>query len=149
MKLAYFKFSEVDKMNELLSKTRIASGAKPFVSQAGEFIIPYEDGLPPTNAQLAMQLAEMRNGYIQERELLSESLTYLSTRLERNNTEIASISGIVDEKGRSLYKNNQRVDQLENENKNYEATITVNNEELTRLNLNIELLEARMKELQG
>ena len=133
-----FKISEGEAISALLKESRLASSAHILVSD-GQVAIPIEDGLPPTNNQIASQLAEVRNGYIFEKELAEHSLRVNNTKLE--SIEVYRDQKSVIEKKALWEKAGREVDETKN-------LILMNEAEINRLTVNITLLNVRIDELK-
>lgn len=133
-----FKISEGEAISALLKEGRLASSAHILVSD-GQVAIPIEDGLPPTNNQIASQLAEVRNGYIFEKELAEHSLRVNNTKLE--SIEVYRDQKNVIEKKALWEKAGRDIDETKN-------LILMNEAEINRLTVNITLLNVRIDELK-
>ena len=133
-----FKISEGEAISALLKESRLASSAHILVSD-GQVAIPIEDGLPPTNKQIASQLAEVRNGYIFEKELAEHSLRVNNTKLE--SIEVYRDQKNVIEKKALWEKAGRDIDETKN-------LILMNEAEINRLTVNITLLNVRIDELK-
>ena len=149
-----FKISEGEAISALLKESRLASSAHILVSD-GQVAIPIEDGLPPTNKQIASQLAEVRNGYIFEKELAEHSLRVNNAKLKSVELFLSDlmnepISSTVDKKvtfsEAAISKNKQEKGKRDiDETKNL---ILMNEAEINRLTVNITLLNVRIDELK-
>ena len=133
-----FKISEGEAISALLKESRLASSAHILVSD-GQVAIPIEDGLPPTNKQIASQLAEVRNGYIFEKELAEHSLRVNNAKLE--SIEVYRDQKNVIEKKALWEKAGRDIDETKN-------LILMNEAEINRLTVNITLLNVRIDELK-
>jgi len=145
-----FLISDSEGINELLQKYRLAAGASILVSD-GHVNIPYEDGNPPTVSQEIIFIQECINDHKNKRKDLVHSNSVVKKLIEDANTRIADAAEKLSNHGgkggkaalQSTHDNAVSVrDQLENQ-------ILMNNHEIFRIDLNIEVFQESIEQLQA
>jgi hypothetical protein len=92
IKVASFKISDSDGINNLLSKYRLASGAHILVSE-GQLCVPYEDGLEPNNEQKAIEILEQKKTMQIDYRMLTHSQRVLEEQIKDIEGKIAMAKG--------------------------------------------------------
>jgi len=151
LKVASFKFNEADKINNLLSKYRLASGAHIMVSN-GELVVPYEDGEEATKEQKIIAIKEQKNTMLQQAEIITHSNHVLSFLIKDGNTKLADLEEkIAGMKGAGSEKDSLKKEASEYRNQlsQMETQKRQNEHELARLAVNCEIFDETIAELSA
>lgn len=154
LKVQSFKFSDSEGINALLSQYRLAQGASIFVSN-GEICIPYEDGEALNNSQKIIAIKEKVNGLKQSIDIIEHTLMVdrglLEKVTERMNEVKADLAEAEGTKGKNKYDTskelNKRISDLEQGVQEVKNRIMTNEQEILRMETEIEIYEEEIGEL--
>lgn len=155
LRLKSFNFDQDQEMNALLDNYRLAQGAHVFVSD-GKIIIPYEDGLPKTNAQRIIDIKEQKNIILDQVHIITHSqdvLENLKVDAERRVDEAeANFAEAKNKSGKDKYDEVKKCEEVLKQAKdaltNVLSQIEQNKVELVRLQLNTEIFDEEINELR-
>lgn len=157
LKTQSFKMSDCKGMNALLDRYPLAQGMHILVSN-GEVIIPFQDGEPETLACRVTTIKEQINSLLVQKELIEQTRMYLKrstaekrTRLDELQSNIAEAENTKNSKGKTqTIKEMKDVEAVAiNALKQETNQLLMNDREIERLDLNIEVLTERIKELEN
>lgn len=154
LKLKSFKISEGEEASKFL-ETNVLHGKSSILVSNGEFVIPYEDGLPPTKEQMIIMINEDKNMVVNQLLPITHSQKVMSYQIEGIAKKIASLKDQINvtPKGKADYDKNKVIDaeisRLTKVQTAHENTINNNQAEVTRLVANIAVYDQTLKELQG
>lgn len=157
LKTQSFKMSDCKGMNALLDRYPLAQGMHILVSN-GEVIIPFQDGEPETLACRVTTIKEQINSLLVQKELIEQTRMYLKrstaekrTRLDELQANIAEAENTKNSKGKTqTIKEMKDVEAVAiNALKQETNQLLMNDREIERLDLNIEVLTERIKELEN
>lgn len=143
-----FDIADSAGVNELLTTYRLASGAHILVSE-GKILVPYEDGEPMNTAQLIVSIKEDRNKLQAELRIIEHSQKVME-HLIADAQDRVNVAKAQEDAATA----NKVQKELEAKRKTAEGALNellnqklMNEHEITRLNVNIELFEAEVKRL--
>lgn len=157
LKTQSFKMSDSEGMNALLDKYPLAQGMHILVSN-GEVIIPFHNGEPETLDCKVITIKEQINSLLVQKELIEQTRRYLRrataekrVRLDELQANIAEAENSKNAKGKTqTIKEMKDVEAVAiNALKQDDNQLLMNDREVERLNLNIEVLTDRIKELRN
>ncbi len=144
-KVASFKISEAEKINELLSQFPIATGAHVFVSN-GELCIPYEDGEPDPPALQSNKIREQQLKLRAEMAVVAHTKGVVDLQIadSKDRLKLAEAAASQNRSNKQLQAN---VKQIEDHVAEGESLNMKNNFEIVRIQRNIDLYEEEIKKL--
>jgi len=152
LKIKSFDIKDDVGMNELLSKYRISSGANILISE-GKVMIPYEDGLEPSNAQRIALMQEMKLKQQDELGLLAHSNRVLDKQIENIEGQLAVLEkeSLTPGTKEAYDKTKDIKDQvrvLENQLSQTKSTKLMNDAEISRLETNVLVFNESIYDLE-
>jgi len=150
-----FKLSDYKGINELLENYLLAGGVAIGISN-GEICIPYNDGRPMNIGQKIIDL----KGQIDETKHKHESILFsvkvnekqLQGANEQLDTKKADLEEIKGEKGKEFYEQKKTIEEtikrLQNVVNQLSVTDITSKSELTRMDIEMEVLEGMIKEIE-
>lgn len=161
-RFASFNFGQSTELNALIEKYPLAAGTNVFSSE-GKLIVQYQDGLEEPAVVKAIRIKEQVRAFHANKEELIHSNKVLETliadarsRVEIAEAEVSRLQTLIDEQTSSRGKKLLR-DELELADKTVKerrqalhevsSQKTMNEHEIARLDLNVELFEEQVTAL--
>jgi septal ring factor EnvC (AmiA/AmiB activator) len=153
LKVASFKITDADGINDLLSKYRLASGAHILISD-GQVCVPYEDGTEPNKEQLIIEILEQKNVTLAQYRMLTHSQRVLEEQIKDMEGKIEELrERVTFPKTKEGYDQRKEVDEeikrLEKIVEDTKNQHTQNKAEVYRMEVNFQVFDEKVNELRG
>lgn len=148
LRVKAFPITDDKGINDLLFKSRLASGANILISD-GNVLVPYEDGAAPNKDQIRVALLEEKLGQEKQSSLMVHSQMVLELQGKGIEAEIERLEkSIIAPNNKEAYDSRQKaqkeIARLQNVLDQTNNQVIQNQAELTRIQTNITVYDKRI-----
>lgn len=142
-----FKLADGEAISSFLAKYRLAPGASILVSN-GELAIPYEDGTPDPLTHRKLAIGEQKNVITRELDIIKHSQKVVRVMIAdaKAKFEVAKAKADANKSNKKLEQDCSMAENALNQADNQRL---MNDAEITRLQLNLDMFDEQLAELSA